>query len=359
MKDRIKSLVFSTAIVVLAAVAVAFAANHFRSKSAYSESMISGFAMGTSYKVVYFGPDSQGVSKDIADYIERTDKESLSHRIDGSTIAKINNRNNEDVFNVDDMTAYRCISSSIEICEKTNGAVDITARPLIELWGIETKTTEDFKIPDDASINKALSHLNYKELAILGDNKLQFLDSELQLDLGAVAKGYMLDLIYDEYLSDRKDNTSALIQAGGSTMVVGTKSDGSSWKIGIRDPFGDIDDVICHIEFSKSDMKTSDKLCISTSGDYEKFIEVDGVRYHHILSPYTGYPVQNELTSVTVVCSDGLSSDALSTAFFVMGEEEAIKYIEANKEDGIEAVFIRKDGSINVTSGLKEKVFQD
>lgn len=359
MKSRLKHLAISVVVALIVACVVLFVASKFKNDKANSESGVNGFAMGTTYSVTYFGSNSEDTTKNIANYIENTDKNYLAWRAHESVLYKLNNsdKTGNNVVSVEEITA-NCIFESLEISKKTNGAMDITARPLIALWGIEDGNVTDFSVPDRFELAEALALVNYDNLHIEDKTTFQFkfMDPNQKLDLGAVAKGYMLDLVYDEYLRSDKEDTFAIVQVGGSTMIVGSKSDGSSWKIGVRDPFGNVDDVICSIEFTKEDMSAADKYCISTSGDYEKYIDVDGVRYHHILDPKTGYPVDNGLTSVTVVCPNGLASDAYSTALYVMGEQKATEYVEAHSEEIIGAIFIDKDGSINVTSGLEGKV---
>ena len=127
-------------------------------------------------------------------------------------------------------------------------------------------------------------------------------------------------------------------------MVYGSKENHIPWNIAIRDPFGEAGDVF-------GVLKLQDSCVISTSGDYEKNFEQDGVMYHHIFDPETGYPADSGLASVTVVCENGLISDGLSTACFVLGIEKSEKVLE---QYDAEAVFIRKDGSFEVTDGLQE-----
>ena len=129
--------------------------------------------------------------------------------------------------------------------------------------------------------------------------------------------------------------------------MYGAKKDGSSFRVGIRDPQGDAEDMTGYLEFA-----SNSNTCVSSSGDYEKFIEKDGTRYHHILNRTTGYPAESGLASVTVVCQNGLYSDALSTACYVLGYEKSLPLLQKYKA---EAVFIDKENQVTVTDGLKEQ----
>lgn len=143
------------------------------------------------------------------------------------------------------------------------------------------------------------------------------------------------------------DIQGAVISVGGSILVYGDKGNGHGWNIAIQDPRGATGDVLGVIYLDGEAM-------ISTSGDYEKYFEIDGKRYHHIFDPNTGYPADNGLISVTVVCDNGMLSDVLSTACFVMGLEDGMEYA---KTKGVEAIFVTDEKKVYVTDGLK-KTFQ-
>jgi thiamine biosynthesis lipoprotein len=169
------------------------------------------------------------------------------------------------------------------------------------------------------------------------------IDAEnITVDLGAVGKGYALD--YVKGILDTGNLKGAVVAVGGSVMVYGSKTDGSDFRVGIRNPKGAIDEMTGYLSFPGGS-----NICISTSGNYEKYFVVDGVRYHHILDRTTGYPAKSGLASVTVVCENGLYSDALSTACFVLGYEASLPLLE---KYNAEAVFIDDDNGITVTEGL-------
>ena len=185
--------------------------------------------------------------------------------------------------------------------------------------------------------------MGYEKIQMDGNN-VTLLDG-CTLDLGAVGKGMGCDLIMD-YLRSQPDVSGMILNLGGSSvMTYGEKPDGSPWKVALTDPRDTEGDYLGAITLDANQF-------LSTSGDYEKYFIEDGIRYHHILDPKTGYPVQNGLTSVTIVCDQGYLADGLSTACFVLGMDAAKPLLE--KYDA-EAVFVEEDKNVYVTSGLMDK----
>lgn len=165
------------------------------------------------------------------------------------------------------------------------------------------------------------------------------------LDLGAVGKGYGCDMAA-EYLKGT-DAVGACVALGGSIVVYGSKPDGTAWKVGVKDPRAGEGTTMGVISFGDGETAF-----VSTSGDYEKYFEQDGRRYHHILDPRTGYPAWNGTIAATVVCDNGLTSDALSTLCMLMDKDKAMKNIQ---EYGAEAVIIDEDKNVYVSEGLKDR----
>ena len=257
----------------------------------------------------------------------------LSRQISSSSIAKLNSANGEPVTLDDD--AYNALKQAVELAEFTNGAFDPTTAVLSDLWGIGTDSPS---VPSDEQINEALTHVGYENIVFLEDNQVKLLN-DAQVDLGGIGKGYATDLVTEDI------STPILASLGGNIGAYGENpnSDNGLWSIGLADP----DNNSSYI----ASIKIKD-LSIVTSGDYERYFEQDGVRYHHIFDPKTGYPAQNELRAVTVIDENSTRADALTTALFVMGLDEGIKFC---KNNNINAVFITKEhkiytiGSINLT----------
>ena len=226
-----------------------------------------------------------------------------------------------------------------EISQATGGALELTIAPLVDCWGWYEGNTA---VPDAAALSQALSLVDGSGLILKG-NQASLSRSGMAVDLGCIAKGYTASHVA-QMLSER-GVSSALINLGGNVQALGTKPDGSDWVIGIADAS---DPAAYLATLSVSDC------AVVTSGDYQRYFEEDGRRYHHILDPKTGYPTDNGLHSVTVVCDDGTLADGLSTALFVMGLSQA----EAFWRSGVyefEAVF-QTDEGLFVTAGLADSI---
>lgn len=215
----------------------------------------------------------------------------------------------------------------------TNGALDITIRPASRLWNFQGSPA----LPDPADLSAAAALVDYRNLHL--DGLTAWLtDPDAAVDLGGIAKGYIADRLAS-YLT-KNGVESALLDLGGNIVAIGDK-EGEDWKIGVRDP-SDENALAAVIPVQNAS--------VVTSGTYERGFWLDGVRYHHLLEPKTGWPVQNGLSSVTIVSPLSVDGDALSTACFVLGEEKALSLIESLPD--VEALFIRDDGSLSASSGL-------
>ena len=209
----------------------------------------------------------------------------------------------------DDMTAI--LTQALAMCEATGGAYDITVTPLCDLWNVK----EGGPRPDEEAIAAALDKVSYQKLTLSG-NTLTKADPALAIDLGSAAKGYALGKM-QTYLEEA--GAVAILNFGGNVALVGKKADGSPWKVSLRDPFSN---------GTKGKLALASGI-VSVAGDSERYFEENGVRYHHILSPFDGYPARG-VHSVAVVAEDALLADLLSTALFVMGEEKAREFHETS-----------------------------
>jgi thiamine biosynthesis lipoprotein len=219
----------------------------------------------------------------------------------------------------------------------SDGAFDITVRPLIELWGIGKK--QDY-IPTQKEIKKALKLVNDKDIITDEKNTVTYLrKSGAAIDLGGIAKGYATDEV--KRILVESGIKSAVINLGGNVSTIGARPDKSPWLIGIQNP------LACTGEYLG--MLSVTGKTIVTSGSNERFFIKDGVRYHHILDPRTGRPAQSGLLSVTAVCDSSVEADALTTAVFVLGMEQGIKLLKRFSAD---AVFVTEDLKIFVTEGI-------
>ncbi len=226
------------------------------------------------------------------------------------------------------------ISFALEMNSLTDGALDITMYPVLREWGF---TTGDHKVPDHERTAELLALTGCEKVQLDGD--VLSLDDGAQIDLGAVAKGYAGDLISEHFRSCGV--TSALLDLGGNIHTIGLNPDGSPWRLGIRDPFGDGNIAV---------LELSDKAAV-TSGGYERYFSENGRNYCHILDPKTGAPADSGLTSVTIVGEQGRLCDALSTAIYVMGREDAERLWR--EHSGFDMILIDDNGNMYITDGLE------
>lgn len=325
-KNFTSTLVVAVSVIVLAAVVV-FDALQPR----YTKTEKAAIAMGTVVtQKLYSDTDCSEVIADIEDILAQTENE-ISWRIDTSAVSRLNKN-----------TRVRADEKLKDIIEKCNsvyadsrGAFDITVGSLSTLWNIGEETA---KVPSQADIDKALSRVDGSQVRIDGDYVI--IGAGQFVDLGAVGKGLVCDYI-DGILS-QSDVYGAVVLVGGSVLLYGQNPDADSWKVAVRNPRGESNETVATFTMGEG--------FVSTSGDYERVLTENGKSYHHILDSKTGYPAENELMSVTVVCDNGLLSDALSTAAFVLGREKGTELLQ---KYGAEGIFIEKDYSIYVTDGLK------
>lgn len=262
----------------------------------------------------------------------------LSKTISESDISKINSNAGIKYVSVEDET-YELLKESYYFSEITNGAFDPTIGPLVELWGIGT---EDQKIPSDEEIKKTLKLINHNNILFAEDKKVMLSEDNMMLDFGAIAKGFAADYLI-KYFKE-KNVESAFINMGGNVSVHGKKFDGTDWKVGIQDPDQNRGNIIAVVE--RSDIS------IVTSGDYERYFTEDGIRYHHILNPETGYPARNKIISSSIISSDSSYADALSTSLYILGIEKSFNLIK--EFDNTYIVLVTEDNMIYASKELED-----
>lgn len=248
----------------------------------------------------------------ICERIERT----FDRTDSGSELYKINHREAAQVEVSEDMAAV--IQEGLFFYAYTEGAFDITVAPLLDLWDFRSGSGE---IPDPQAIAGALTHVDGSAVHLEG-RTLRFDREDIQLDLGALAKGYAADCLGDYLKSQGVD--SALINLGGNVLAVGTRPDGQKWKVGIQKPFAQ--------SGTYGQVLEAEDESVVSAGIYERYFEKDGRIYHHLLDVETGYPKETEVSQVTVVGADSLEADALSTACMLTGREGARQLAEAFPE---------------------------
>lgn len=236
---------------------------------------------------------------------------------------------------LNDILISEALRACLEVSEKSSGAFDVSMGKLSEGWAIGT---ENARVPSEEEISELLSQCGYEKITL--DGSLITISDGVSVDLGAVGKGIACDYVM-AYLESKEDIKGAVISVGGSILAYGQHNKaGDKWNVGIRHPRKENEYLgIIHMTDG----------FVSTSGDYERYFEQDGVRYHHILDGNTGYPSDSGLISVTVVCDSGILSDALSTACLVLGAEKAEALLN---EYGASGVLVDKDMNITVVGDI-------
>ena len=263
----------------------------------------------------------------------------LSRTVEGSDVWRINHAGGQPV-EVSNET-LEILDVARQVSEHSGGMFDVTIAPVSTMWDF---TSGAAVVPDAGVIAAAATLVDYTKVKT--DDGLVTLPEGMMIDLGGIAKGYIADAVKG-YLAERGVE-SAVLSFGGNIVTIGLKPDGSPWKVGIQDidkPTGEY--MLVSLNYGGSTV---------TSGIYERGFESGGVYYHHILDPNTGWPVQNELASVTIFSDSSMWGDALATAAFSLGTEAGTRLIEGI--DGVEAVFIARDRSVSATSGAGKYLAQ-
>ncbi len=294
-------------ILVFAALLLLFSVLFFfRSKPQYCSKV--DIALGTTVKVVISSQKDPGlILEAVLREFHRIDQK-FSVTNEKSMIWRINH--SADPVQVDEETAF-VIERSLALARATEGAFDPALGNLISLWGFDRISDTQFQpaIPSNAQIQEALEKSGYEHIRLEKD--VVILDKGVKLDLGGVVKGYAIDRGIS-IAKEMDPDATGYINAGRDIGIIGPKFGGDYWSIAVQDPRGESGEYIDLVYLKKG--------TIVTSGDYERFFIVDGVRYHHIINPKTGYPVRDTI-STTVISPDAMDADALSTAAFVLGSE--------------------------------------
>lgn len=297
------------------------------------------FMMGTVINIKVYNDGKESTIDDAYKRIEELDKK-ITVNEEGSEVDAVNEAAGKEPVKVSD-DVYYLIQEGLKYSASSEGSFDSTIGPLTSLWHIGF---DDARKPSQAEIEQALPLIDYKKVTMDAENKTVFLqEAGMELDLGSIAKGYIADEVA-KVLED-KGVTKAIIDLGGNLYMVGTNTKDKDWSVGIQNPFLTRGEIIGTIPESNRS--------IVTSGIYERYVEVDGVKYHHLLDPRTGYPFTNDIVGVSIVSDKSIDGDGLSTATFSKGIKGGMEYIEQFKD--VEAIFVSADKEVYLTSGLKDK----
>ncbi|WP_438347828.1 FAD:protein FMN transferase [Paenibacillus sp. FA6] len=258
---------------------------------------------------------------------------------DKSEVADVNRNAGVKPVQVSEDT-FHVISAAYEYSERSEGRFNMAIGPLVSLWNIGN---EGAKVPPTDKINEAIQLSNYKNVELYPDKREVYLTEKgMSLDLGSIAKGFAADKIV-EYLQAEEFN-SAIVDLGGNVFAMGKKPGDKLWTIGIQDPDETRGNPIGNIHV--------DNMTIVTSGVYERYFVENGKHYHHILDSKSGFPVENNINSVTILTDKSIDADGLSTALFALGIEKGLAFIESLEHT--DALFITKDKQIIASSGIRD-----
>lgn len=288
------------------------------------------FAMDTYMTLTAYGDNAQtAVNEAVAEIRRLDDRFSVGNAESDVTVI-----NNAGGGHVSEETAF-LIEKSLDIGRKTKGAFDITVYPLMELWGF---TSGNYRVPSDEEIKDVLSKVSY--MNVTADGQEVTLNNNAMIDFGGIAKGYTSSRVMDIFRQNGVEH--GIISLGGNVQALNSKPDNSSWRVAVQKPDGDGDYL---------GILSVDNKAVITSGGYERYFEQNGMTYHHIINPSTGYPSDSDLTSVTIVCDDGTTADALSTSLFVMGLDNAVDFYR-NSGIAFDMILYDRSGRLYVTQDI-------
>ncbi|MBY8230993.1 FAD:protein FMN transferase [Vibrio fluvialis] len=279
---------------------------------------LSGPTMGTSYNIKYLQqdglPSSDDLHKEIDRLLEEVNDQMSTYRKD-SELSRFNQYQGIDPFEVSNQTAT-VVREAIRLNGLTEGALDVTVGPLVNLWGFGPEARPEV-VPTDAELAERKANTGIHHLSVEG-NKLSKDLPHLYVDLSTIAKGWGVDVVANYIESQGIHNY--MVEVGGEIRLKGLNRDGVPWRIAVEKPTVD--------ERSIQEIIEPGDMAIATSGDYRNYFERDGVRYSHIINPQTGRPIHNRVVSVTVLDKSCMTADGLATGLMVLGDEKGIEIAE-------------------------------
>ena len=298
---------------------------------------ISGFAQGTGYHILYYAPDSL-VTRGQTDSIFARIDSSLSIYKPYSLISRFNQAQNG--IETDRMLRD-VVRKSMQVNKITKGAFDITVQPLVQAWGFSAKRIA--ALPDSVEIKSLLNCVGPKHVRLRG-NRLIKDKPCAAIDVNGIAQGYSVDLLA-KFL-ESKGIANYLVELGGEIRVKGRKyPSGEMMSVGIESPGDDSDNPLPVVRT----IRVGDG-AVTTSGNYRKFYQAGLKKISHLIDPKTGYPIQNEMISVTVVAREAITADAYDNALMNMGVEEALKFVKRQKNVQAYFIYHKTDGSVADTA---------
>jgi thiamine biosynthesis lipoprotein len=296
------------------------------------------FLLGTIIEISVYDKKDEALLDKAFERIREIEGKMTINNAENSEIISLNQASGKNEVKLSPDTFY-VVEKGKEYSRKSGGLFDITIGPVVKLWNIGTDYAA---VPMKNKLEEAVGLVDYRKLSLNSGNYTAFLEEPgMQVDLGAIAKGYAAD----EAVRILKENGvgHAIINLGGNVITIGGNPNGNPWRIGIQSPSDPRGDYLGIVQIQDQ--------AVVTSGTYERYFEEDGKIYHHILNPITGYPVENNLSSASIITGKSIDGDGLSTTVLLMGLEEGMKLVESL--ENVEAVFITNDKTVYVSSGLK------
>jgi thiamine biosynthesis lipoprotein len=300
---------------------------------------IHGYAQGTDYHINYYAT-SEKVSRQQIDHILSAIDSSMSLYKPYSLI----NRFNKSTKGIRvDPGFLKVLRKSVQISADTEGRFDITVAPLVQLWGFGPSAVKEF--PDSASVQETLTHVGMKYLRLKGD-LLRKTKAQVQIDLNGIAQGYSVDVVADFLRANEIE--SYMVEIGGEVAVKGLKPDGSRYKIGIPGPGAKPQEFRHVVQI--------DAGAITTSGNYSKTLKYNDGEISHLINPKTGYPISNQMISVTVFAGDAITADGYDNALMAMDVSDALEFLKSRKNLAAYIVYRKPNGQIadTLTTGFKK-----
>ena len=286
----------------------------------------SRFVLGTVSTITINGSDDEDLMSSAFDLLYEADRK-ISRFDENSWIYKINENAGKSAVAVPP-DVFSLIKASLEMAERTDGVFNPAIGPLSSLWGFGT---ENARVPEKAEIDAVLPLLDWRSVVLSDEDSSVYLEKEgMALDLGAVGKGWACDLVRDFLLDNGVG--SALINLGGNIAVIGDAKGDEPWRIGIQRPFAERGAYFTIVSLEDES--------VVVSGGYQRYIEEDGVFYHHILSSETGYPAETDLVSAAVIAESSTLADMLSTTLFASGRDKALEIAD---EFGVRTILLTSE----------------
>ena len=324
--------IISVFVILLLFVLILYSLGHASFSETEDSVSKSGFYFDTIIKVTINEADCEAYLDECFALADKYEK-MLSTTIPDSDISRINAANGSPVLVCDD--TIELLSDGLSYCALSDGNFDITIGKLSSLWDFSNNTGT---IPAEDEITAALATVDYHNIVM--DGNYVSVKNGSSIDLGGIAKGFIADKM-KAYLNEN-GITNGIINLGGNVLTLGKKEDGSYYKIGIQKPFSDTGTALAAVSIT-------DKTVVS-SGVYERYFKKDGKLYHHILNPKNGYPYENDLIGVTIICDRSIDGDGLSTTCFSLGLDGGMALIESLPDT--EAIFITDDNELHTSSGI-------